>query len=245
MVNSVWTTIVIILCYYLTIWLLPKYMKNRSPFNLKIIMLVYNGLMVVVNSFIVVELALMSTKLNYSWTCQPITYVDENAELRIAKAIWLYYMSKLVEFLDTIFFILRKKDNQLTFLHVYHHSTMFLIIWLAIKYIPGGSAFLPILVNSFVHVVMYTYYALAIAYGNIFSKFRIYITSIQMAQFLMGFILGTNAIFNGCQWPLWLRCVFLFYVITMLILFGDFYRKNYIKKASARENEGGVDMKRI
>ena len=38
-----------------------------------------------------------------------------------------------------VFFILRKKDNQVTFLHVYHHATMILNWWMAAKYIPVGQ----------------------------------------------------------------------------------------------------------
>jgi hypothetical protein len=60
--------------------------------------------------------------------------------LQIANAVWWYYVSKLIEFCDTFFFILRKKDNQLTFLHVYHHSTMFSLWWIGIKWVPSGSS---------------------------------------------------------------------------------------------------------
>lgn len=58
---------------------------------------------------------------------------------QIASALWWYYISKLVEFLDTFFFILRKKNNQLSFLHVYHHSTMFGLWWIGVMWVPGGS----------------------------------------------------------------------------------------------------------
>lgn len=60
--------------------------------------------------------------------------------LQIANAVWWYYFSKLLEFCDTFFFILRKKDEQLTFLHVYHHSTMFGFWWIGIKWVPSGSS---------------------------------------------------------------------------------------------------------
>ena len=50
----------------------------------------------------------------------------------------MFYFSKLVEFMDTIFFILRKKNSQITFLHVYHHVTMPFIWWIAIKWFAGG-----------------------------------------------------------------------------------------------------------
>ena len=59
--------------------------------------------------------------------------------MQVAAALWWYYISKLVEFCDTAFFILRKKNNQLTFLHVYHHSTMFSLWWIGVKFVAGGS----------------------------------------------------------------------------------------------------------
>lgn len=59
--------------------------------------------------------------------------------LQIASALWWYYISKGVEFLDTAFFILRKKFNQVSFLHVYHHCTMFILWWIGIKWVPGGQ----------------------------------------------------------------------------------------------------------
>lgn len=38
-----------------------------------------------------------------------------------------------------IFFILRKKNGQLTFLHVYHHGTMIFNWWAGVKYVAGGQ----------------------------------------------------------------------------------------------------------
>ena len=38
-----------------------------------------------------------------------------------------------------VFFILRKKNNQLTFLHIYHHGTMIFNWWAGVKYVAGGQ----------------------------------------------------------------------------------------------------------
>lgn len=38
-----------------------------------------------------------------------------------------------------VFFILRKKNRQLTFLHVYHHATMIFNWWAGVKYVAGGQ----------------------------------------------------------------------------------------------------------
>lgn len=71
-------------------------------------------------------------------TCSPLQW-HVIAPAQIARALWWYYMSKLIELMDTVFFVLRKKDNQLTYLHVYHHSTMFFFWWIGIRWVAGGS----------------------------------------------------------------------------------------------------------
>ena len=38
--------------------------------------------------------------------------------MRMVAVVYVYYLSKFVEFLDTFFFVARKKFNQVSFLHV-------------------------------------------------------------------------------------------------------------------------------
>lgn len=42
-------------------------------------------------------------------------------------------------FLFQVFFVLRKKYNQISFLHVYHHTNMAMLSWVYVKIIPGRS----------------------------------------------------------------------------------------------------------
>ena len=49
---------------------------------------------------------------------------------------WWFFMQ---HFVFQVFFILRKKNNQISFLHVYHHCTMIINWWLGVKYIAGGQ----------------------------------------------------------------------------------------------------------
>lgn len=48
-------------------------------------------------------------------------------------------MLKLLDLLDTVFFILRKKQNQVTFLHVYHHASMVGFVWIGVRFFAGGQ----------------------------------------------------------------------------------------------------------
>lgn len=38
-----------------------------------------------------------------------------------------------------VFFILRKKNKQASFLHVYHHAGMVLFVYLHLKFVSGGG----------------------------------------------------------------------------------------------------------
>lgn len=51
--------------------------------------------------------------------------------------MWWMYMLKIVELVETVFFVLRKKQNQVSALHVYHHVSMVLLAWIGVKYFPG------------------------------------------------------------------------------------------------------------
>ena len=87
-----------------------------------------------------------------------VDYSHNPTALQAAAGLWFFYISKMIEMMDSVFFIMRGKTGQLSFLHIYHHSSMFCLWWIGVKFVPGGSAVFGAFVNSVVHVVMYTYY---------------------------------------------------------------------------------------
>jgi len=81
-----------------------------------------------------------------------------------------------------VFFVLRKKEKQITFLHMYHHTVMPMISWACTKYYPGGHGTFIGVINSFVHIIMYFYYMMS-AMGPQYQKYlwwKKYITTLQM-----------------------------------------------------------------
>jgi hypothetical protein len=42
----------------------------------------------------------------------------------MARVCWLYFISKFTEFFDTFFFVLRKRYDQVSTLHIIHHGIM-------------------------------------------------------------------------------------------------------------------------
>ena len=95
-----------------------------------------------------------------------------------------FYFSKLPEFIDTVIMMLKRNYHQVSFLHVYHHSSIFLIWWLVTFLAPTGEAWYSAMLNSFIHVIMYGYYfSAAIGFRGVDFVKR-YITMMQMTQFV-------------------------------------------------------------
>lgn len=59
----------------------------------------------------------------------------------MAHTCWWYYFSKFTEFADTLFFVLRKKNEHVSTLHVIHHGIMPMSVWFGMKFAPGSYNF--------------------------------------------------------------------------------------------------------
>ena len=151
---------------------------------------------------------------------------------------YIFFVSKFVEFLDTIFFILRKKDSQVTFLHVIHHSIVPISVWIGLKFAPGGNNALFPLLNAAVHTIMYLYYGLA-AIGPHMQPYlwwKRYLTKIQMLQFSIVIVHGLRTLFMpDCHFPISFLILTQFNAILFLALFASFYRQSYLSNKAAAE----------
>ncbi|XP_014090436.1 very long chain fatty acid elongase AAEL008004 [Bactrocera oleae] len=226
-------SIVALYLYFVLSWG-PRYMRDRKPFKLENTLIVYNFIQVLVSAWMVYEGCVAWR--NYNWRCQPVDRSFSPQAVREARGVYVYYLAKISELLDTVFFVLRKNERQVTFLHVYHHSVMPLISWGTTKYYPGGHGTFIGWINSFVHIVMYTYYFLS-AFGPKMQKYlwwKSHITTLQMVQFCMVFIHQTQLLYTDCGYPRWSVCFTLPNAIFFYYLFNDFYQKSYKKKQQAQ-----------
>lgn len=87
-------------------------------------------------------------------------------ETAMAHYIWVFYVSKIYEFLDTFIMLLKNNLKQVSFLHVYHHATISFMWWMIAHRAPGGDAYFSAALNSWVHVCMYTYYLMVRTEGG-------------------------------------------------------------------------------
>ncbi|CAH2074988.1 unnamed protein product, partial [Iphiclides podalirius] len=223
----------------------PSLMTKREPFKLTKTLLVYNGLQVVLSIYLVqryfrnlLDMGLMPKKC----------YIQDNKHRdQILLGIWLYFAAKVTELLDTVFFVLRKKDKQITFLHLYHHSVMMIGTWVFIKYWPSHNLLFIGFLNSLVHVFMYTYYGLS-ALGPQITKYlfwKKYMTTFQLVQFVCIIIQYVGAVKNSECPPA--KGVATFVAANtgfFLVLFLNFYRHSYKNKSLKIGRSNGCEQQR-
>lgn len=232
-------TLGILTVYLLVVFLGPKLMRNRRPVECRTVLILYNTFLVIACAYLFKELFQIVTLAKYNLLCEPVDQSNSPLGLRMVRVVWLGFMSKLFELLDTVFFVLRKKDSQVTFLHVYHHWTIVVNCWIGCKYVPGGHSYLIGAANSFVHVIMYTYYALS-ALGPKAQKYlwwKRHLTQLQLVQFILIITHVIIGLWMDCGYPKPISIYQLVYTILMALLFVNFYVQAYLKKQSAAKKK--------
>jgi elongation of very long chain fatty acids protein 4 len=155
--------------------------------------------------------------------------------------IWVFYVSKVIEFGDTWIMVLKKNNHQVSFLHLYHHATIFPIWWWITFQFPGGDSYFSCAQNSFIHVVMYTYYLVRSFGINVPTAMKFLVTKGQMFQFLMNLFQATYVIVFDTDYPRAPAYLLLVYMCTLLLLFNNFMTKG---QAAARRQEAPKDDKK-
>ncbi|KAF8863813.1 hypothetical protein BDZ45DRAFT_670045 [Acephala macrosclerotiorum] len=96
---------------------------------------------------------------------------------------WFFYLSKFYEVLDTL--IILAKGKKSSTLQTYHHAGAMLCMWAGIRYM-SPPIWMFVFVNSFIHTLMYTYYTLTAFAVPVPMALKRSLTTIQIAQFLVG-----------------------------------------------------------
>ncbi|KAJ3660589.1 hypothetical protein Zmor_005030 [Zophobas morio] len=209
----------------------PAFMKNRQPMKLDHVIMVYNWVQIILNT--AVFLIALKEWNNFSIGCSPMDQSQSRAAIRIMQLQYSYTLLKFLDLLDTVFFVLRKKDNQVTFLHVYHHLLMAGFGWVVCKFFVGGQIYYVGIANLPVHSVMYFYYFLT-AWDSSYKRsiwWKKHLTQFQIVQHFFIFTVFIIPFLNpNCSYPKWLLGVYLINSLMMIYLFSKFYVESYIRK---------------
>ncbi|XP_064482564.1 very long chain fatty acid elongase AAEL008004-like [Ornithodoros turicata] len=209
----------------------PRWMEDRKPYDLRKTIMVYNLVMVALNVFFFTKFLTHSyLGGGYSLLCQGIDF-DDPKSIPIVTYCWWYFIVRILDFADTMFFLLRKKYSHISFLHVVHHSLVVWNGWLFITFGSDGQGILGVSINSFIHIVMYTYYFLS-AFGPSVQKYlwwKKYITTMQILQFAVFIVFVCVPLFKDCGYPKILTYLAATQCFFFLVLFVNFYIHTYTR----------------
>lgn len=245
MMSSPLPTLALCIFYaYFSKSLAPRIMEKRKPMDLRNLLVGYNLFQTIFSTWIFYEYLQSGWWGHYSFRCQPVDYSDNPLALRMARTCWWYYISKFTEFFDTLFFLLRKKNQHVSTLHVIHHGCMPFSVWMGMKFAPGGHSTFFAMLNSFVHIVMYFYYMVA-ALGPKYQKFiwwKKYLTAFQMLQFVAIFTHQFQLLFTECDYPKGFMVWIGLHGVMFLFLFSDFYKQAYSKRKAKRAQDSKLQQ---
>lgn len=227
--------VVAVLIYLVFLYFGTKWMKNRDAYNLKLPLAIWNTFLAVFS------LAGVWTLLpNFIYVISTLGVEESTCKLSILDnhkiGMWFMFFvfSKFLELGDTVFIILRK--SQLQFLHWYHHITVLLYSWFALAAGMYSAGYWFACVNYFIHVLMYSYFAVR-AFGiRTPSQIAILITILQILQMITGLYVnlvlykfnaaGRTDCFFDFKWFIFTCCLYGSY----FILFVHFFCKKYLFK---------------
>lgn len=227
--------------YWAVILGLKAFMKNREPMKLKLVSALHNLIICLWSlvMFIGTVIAMLERSESLGSRSLFCSTDPEQNKGKLHYWLFIYHISKWYELLDTVIRLLNKKD--IIFLHWYHHSIVMAMTWAWLEYdmVFGGWG---MLANTFVHVIMYLYYFLCSIKVRVPNVFKKSITTIQIIQFAISFVLGVIYKFYALTGP----CIgadnyaFEFSLLCNLsffILFNNFFTKNYSGAKGGEKND--------
>jgi len=220
--------------YLPLIWIGQQIMKNKQPYLLKKPLLFWNlslSILSGIGSYYVLSWIYMDLQDNnlQSSVCN----YQKPFSNKIAWYVGVFNLTKIFEWIDTIFLILRKK--KIIFLHWFHHLITFLYCWHSTYYssISDSSGYWFSGINMFVHAVMYLYYAITTL--GIKIPCSILITTIQTLQMGIGIYILTLTFKCPDSWKNnWHGNIF---AIAMYSIYLILFTKIFIKKLPCKQKK--------
>lgn len=168
----------------------PRFMMDRKAFKLTNLTRIYNLYQIIACVLFITKALSLGFSFKHGWDCAGATRLTPPLSQiqidRLELCYWFIFM-RASEFFETIVFVLRKKQNQVSFLHVYHHIAVVSLLWITMKYSGTlGEAFIPAF-NSIIHIIMYSYYFLSSfeSCRKFTATIKSSLTAIQIVQLLV------------------------------------------------------------
>ncbi|GBB88452.1 hypothetical protein RclHR1_00150048 [Rhizophagus clarus] len=158
-------------------------------------------------------------------------YCDRDSSLwNSALGYWGYffYLSKFYEVVDTIIILL--KGRRSSFLQTYHHAGAMITMWSGMNF-KAPPIWIFVVFNSFIHSIMYAYYAATCV--GLSPPGKQYLTTMQITQFLIGtplaisYLFVDNCLTDTARFATYINVA---YLLPLTLLFINFAKNMYGNK---------------
>ncbi|OQR70055.1 elongation of very long chain fatty acids protein 7-like [Tropilaelaps mercedesae] len=226
--------------YVVYIWG-PRFMRDRKPYQLTGVTRAYNLFQIFASAAFAIKIAHhFYGKMGQPFLCSPPDNRRTDAlTMELLDMTFYYWWLRVIDFLDTVFFVLRKKQRQITFLHVFHHVIVVCMSWASAIYGLTNLVIFTLCLNSCVHAIMYTYYLLS-TLGPAVQKhlwWKKHLTKVQIFQFVLMIAHLSVPMFRNCGYPSSVIYTWQASIGAILLLFLNFYIRSYNSSNSLKNGK--------
>eukprot|EP01065_Artemidia_motanka_P033412 TRINITY_DN40406_c0_g1_i1.p1 TRINITY_DN40406_c0_g1~~TRINITY_DN40406_c0_g1_i1.p1 ORF type:complete len:321 (+),score=55.07 TRINITY_DN40406_c0_g1_i1:115-963(+) len=193
---------------------LRRYMVGRPAYSLAGVKQLYNACQVGLS-------LLTACMLARHWSIWNPFMLNEPFSADLEYWLFVNYVGKYFDLLETVIIVLRKREDQLTPMHLYHHASMLCVLgWLLHVGYANGTAAFGAFANSVVHALMF---------GHLYSEGgsrcmvhvlnRYTVTFLQLLQFLAVVVHATLAVAFETIIPPKYCAVQLVYGVSLIVFF--------------------------
>ncbi|XP_023237907.1 putative fatty acid elongation protein 3 [Centruroides sculpturatus] len=227
-----------IFAYLILIYGGQKYMKNRPPFNMKPLLIIWNLVLCTFHTLAAIRIlpefiyALYYFGFTYS-ICR-----STHVELKTT-TFWnlMFLWCKVPELFDTAFLIFRKR--KIIFMHWFHHAVSLFVCWY-IASEPNAVSRWYSSMNLAVHSLMYGYYAVTSMQISMPKFVPMFVTTMQILQMILATFV---TVWSFVYFKLYRTCeltesriyVALFIYTLYCYLFVRFFYNAYLQKSISKK----------
>lgn len=141
-----------------------------------------------------------------------------NMYVLYSRSIDVFLLTKYIELNDTFIMLMRKSYRQVTYTHLYHHSSSLLLVSM-LKDNPDKRIEMGIMMNGCIHMLLYMYYILS--FGMRINKkkylwWSYYLTHMHLTQFLYN-------TYSCMSMDTYLSLVGFLHQMSLFVLYGSFF----------------------
>jgi len=248
---SSWLTPVAVVPLYLaTVFAIKEHVKRRGkPYDLNWFVVFHNAILSMGSCILFFALGSELIRMINASSLFDVYCDDKIMWSRRGAAVFFYYVNylfKFFELIDTFLLALRAKPTP--FLHVYHHAATLVLCWSQLR-AESCLQWTVIMINLWVHVIMYLYYCLHALGIDVWWKR--YLTVAQIVQFVVAIIGCLGGLIPRSLWSLGFTMfpachgefTYSFFGVgvlaSYLVLFIQMYKQNYKDKRAASASAAG------